>query len=413
MPTRREAADELRSGSAAVRVNFQWWGSTKSLDARHKSQVASLFDANAKSLTAGKRLFDTKDPAYAALVRIKGEIAEAWKGASLPYVEDGVRLIPHSRVPELEATFAGLKVKFNEAVEALAQNYDDIKAAARERLGVLFNEGDYPQDVREKFGFAWDYPNTEPPQYLMTLNPRLYEEEQRRVRARFEEAAALAEQAFAQQLAELAEHLAERLKPDAEGKKKVFRNTAIDGFKDFFAQFKSLSVRSNPELDALVQRAEQVMTGVEADGLRKDADARARVGASLEQLRDQLGSLVTTQSRRTWRRTETPERPAGAERHAGGQEPKAEETQAEETQAEETQAEETQAEGQDGKTSWPIAPPPTAKTTAKTAAETAAEPAAPATCPHGAELRVADFCQDCVAEEEAEEAAGATAGGAA
>jgi len=53
------------------------------------------------------------------------------------------------------------------------------------------------------------------------------------VAARFEEAVRLAEQAFASELADLVDHLAERLSPGADGRPKVFRDSAIANFSEF------------------------------------------------------------------------------------------------------------------------------------------------------------------------------------
>ena len=49
----------------------------------------------------------------------------------------------------------------------------------------------------------FDFPSTEPPAYLMQLNPDLYQAEQERVTRRFEEAVQLAEQAFISELGKL------------------------------------------------------------------------------------------------------------------------------------------------------------------------------------------------------------------
>ena len=104
--------------------------------------------------------------------------------------------------------------------------------------------------VRALFEVAWEFPNVEPPNYLMRVSPEVYAEERARVAARFEEAVWLAEQAFASELAELVDHLAERLAPTAEGRPKVFRDSAVANFGEFFQRFAALNVRSNPELDA-------------------------------------------------------------------------------------------------------------------------------------------------------------------
>ena len=93
----------------------------------------------------------------------------------------------------------------------LDQHFDELKQAAAQRLGTLFNAADYPATLVGLFGVCWDYPNIEPPDYLLGLSPGLYQQEQERVKARFEEAVQLAEQAFLDEFAKLVAHLTERI----------------------------------------------------------------------------------------------------------------------------------------------------------------------------------------------------------
>ena len=57
----------------------------------------------------------------------------------------------------------------------------------------------------------WSVMPIEPPNYFVALSPDLFQQEQARVRERFESAVELAEQAFATELQRLTAHLAERL----------------------------------------------------------------------------------------------------------------------------------------------------------------------------------------------------------
>ena len=105
-----------------------------------------------------------------------------------------MRLIKQEKVEEFAATMADYKVELDDAVANLDRHYDDLKRAAADRLGSLFNPSDYPETLRGLFDVAVDFPSIEPPDYLMQLSPGLYQQEQERVRGRFEEAVRLAEQ---------------------------------------------------------------------------------------------------------------------------------------------------------------------------------------------------------------------------
>src|SRR5262249_33892182 len=148
--------------------------------------------------------------------------------------------------------------------------YGAIKKDAQDRLGTLYDEADYPADLTGLFAVAWDFPSVEPPAYLMRVAPEVYAQEQERVARRFEEAVRLAEEAFVSEFAQVVAHLAERLAPDAEGERKVFRDSAVTNLLDFFERFRRLNVRSSEELDALVDQAQQLVRNVTPQRLRNN-----------------------------------------------------------------------------------------------------------------------------------------------
>src|SRR5262249_49543770 len=139
---------------------------------------------------------------------------------------------------------------------------------------------DYPNTLQGLFELSWDFPSVEPPDYLMQLNPAIYDQELTRVSRRFDEAVQLVEQAFLDEFGKLVSHLTERLQ-SGDGEKKVFRDSAIGNLAEFFERFKELSVRSNPELDRLVERAQQAVRGVQPQALRDDGALRQQVASQL------------------------------------------------------------------------------------------------------------------------------------
>jgi hypothetical protein len=79
------SAQNLRAGMAAVRVSFTWLGTRRSLSAEQRDEAAQPFDADGGSLSAGKKILDTKHSAYKVLTAVKTKIASTWKGMSLSF----------------------------------------------------------------------------------------------------------------------------------------------------------------------------------------------------------------------------------------------------------------------------------------------------------------------------------------
>ncbi len=292
------AADRLRAETTAVRLQIRWPGVRKTLSEPQRRRAADAFEADLKSLSAAKKLIDTGHPAFRAVSAIRNQAVSYWRGATLPYIEPGVRLIRRSDVQAFDMQLTTAKAELDQAVTQLDLCYGELVQQARVRLGDLFDPSDYPAVLSGLFEISWDYPSTTPPEYLRTVCPQLYEAECQRVQARFDEAVRLAETAFAEELAELVNHLAERLTGEDDGRPKVFRDSAITNMLEFFERFQRLNIRSNEQLDQLVDRARRVVRGVDAQSLRDQQGVRQRVAEGLTRVESTLGDWMTDRPRR-------------------------------------------------------------------------------------------------------------------
>ncbi|MEO1971702.1 MAG: hypothetical protein ABGX07_09115, partial [Pirellulaceae bacterium] len=274
-------SQRLRTSFAAVRIAFTWLGTRKTLTTEQTAQAANTFGAEGQFLSAGKKLLDTKHPVFKAVTGVRSRIVSFWRGISLPFPEPGVRLIRQDQIDVVAEQLTGLKEELDEAVWRLDERYAELKSVARDRLGSLFNPADYPDSLQGMFHVTWDFPSVEPPDYLRQLNPEVYRQECERVTSRFDEAVQLAEAAFVEELQSLVSHLTERLSGQADGKPKVFRDSAVDNLTQFFERFRDLNIRSNEQLDDLVSQCQQVVSGVEPQSLRDNQVLRMSVAGKL------------------------------------------------------------------------------------------------------------------------------------
>ena len=291
-------AHRLRTTMAAVRVCFTWFGVRKSLNTEQKSQAADAFGAEGSFLSAGKKLIDTSHAAFKAVTSIRSQTLQFWRSMTVPYPEPGVRLIRRDDLALFEQQMANLRLELDEKVTNLDEHYADLKTAARRRLGQLYNASDYPSMLVGLFSIAWEYPNVEPPPYLQQLSPALFEEESRRIAARFDEAVSLAEQAFTEELSKLVSHLTERLSGSEDGKPKVFRDSAVANLSEFFTRFQHLNLRSNEELDGLVEQAQRIVRDVQPQELRDSQNVRQRIASQLAGVQSQIEGMLVDRPRR-------------------------------------------------------------------------------------------------------------------
>lgn len=290
--------DQLRRTTAAVRLSFTWLGIRKTLTQTQKNQAAGSFGAEGRFLAAAKKLLDCNHHSYRAVTKVRGEATKYWKESTLPYPEPGLRLLRQTDLDEFGRRMDRLKDELSFAVVDLEDHYDELRNAARERLGDLFNASDYPATLIGAFRLDCDYPNISPPDYLKELSPHVYAQECDRVQTRFNEAVALAEQAFFDELTRLVDHLAERLTVDDDGKQRVFRDSAVSNLTDFFARFQRLNIGSNAQLDELILQAQRVVAGVQPQQLRDSGSLRQHVASGMASIQSSLDQLLVDRPRR-------------------------------------------------------------------------------------------------------------------
>lgn len=293
-----DSVERLRHTTTAVRLSFTWLGVRKTLTPGQREQAAGSFNAEGKFLSAGKKLIDTNHPSFRAVTKVKGEATKYWKNQTLPYPEPGLRLIRQSDVADFGQRIDRFKDELSFAVVDLEEHYEELRQAARERLGELFNASDYPVSLIDAFCIGFEVVNLDPPEYLKTLSPQVYFAECERVRSRFTTAVELAESAFSEELARLVDHISNRLAGAEDGQPRVFRDSVVTNLTDFFQRFRRLNVGCNEELDALVDRARNVISGVQPQQLRDSQNLRNHVATQMASIQSNLDQLLVDRPRR-------------------------------------------------------------------------------------------------------------------
>ena len=78
----------------------------------------------------------------------------------------------------------------------------------------------------------------------------------------------------------------------------MFRDSAVNNLNEFFQRFRTLNIRSNEQLDELVDQCQNVVRGVEPQLLRDNQGLRQTVAAELTQVQTVLDDLLVERPRR-------------------------------------------------------------------------------------------------------------------
>lgn len=286
-------AQDLRAQTAAVRLMHSKLGNRKALSPAQMQAVGATFGADDGYLSASKKLIDSHDEAYKTVTGVISRARAYWQTMTVPFPVKGIRLLRRDLIPHFEAAMLRFREELTEGVQSLSGRYQSLCEDARDRLGDLFNERDYPDSITDCFDIRWDYPSVEPPNHLKELAPELYEREAAKISSRFESALQMAEEAFAAELKSLVSHLVERLTDDENSDKpKVFKNSAVTNLSEFFTRFQTMNIRSNGELNQLVEQAQGIINEVDPSELRKQTGTRVSVAQQMEEVKAKLDQMV-------------------------------------------------------------------------------------------------------------------------
>lgn len=292
------AAKRLRQQTVGLRLKLAHLPTTKALSAEQKRQIAAQFGAEAEAVSATKKLLDTRHPKYKAVTKALARIKRHWRDATVPYIEAGIRLLPWSKMAEYDAEHQKLVGTLTAAVLELEQVYASELIPQRQSvMGELFDAQDYLSTLEGAWGAQRDYMSLDPPDFLKTLAPKIYEEQVARLTASLTQSVEKAEQAFATQLAEMLQGLVERLTPES-GKKKVIQQRGLDSLKEFIIRYKDLQFATGSgQLEQLMETVEAATANQTAKDLRTSVHAQQEMREAAQAALRQAALLITDQAR--------------------------------------------------------------------------------------------------------------------
>lgn len=250
-------------------------------------------DADRGWVGASKKLLESDEEKNVR--RVLAEARSYLKRRSLPsYLKEGVYLVPCEYVTEVNEHLSLLAKEHKEAVEKLTAVYSAMVKEAKLRLGSLFNPNDYPskENLTAHFGMQWHYVSFDVPVSLAQVSRELAETERKKAEQSWNEAKGLWQALLRENMKALVNHLVDRLSPAKDGKKKIFRDSAIGNLQEFIDTFSPRNIANDEELRGLVDKTRGLIKGVNPDTLRDDEHARNVVRQSFQTIKNTLDKMV-------------------------------------------------------------------------------------------------------------------------
>ena len=258
-----------------------------------KGATADVHTANGAAADAGRynKALIAKD-ALAGIVTAANAARAAHYARTLPWLDDGARILPALAFDPYTAEMRRLRVDFETAVATFVDAYPAFVAAAQSRLGKLYNPADYPaaSEIRDRFTFAVRVlPMPDARDFRVELADSQAADVRAAIEASTREALETAMADAWRRITETVGRMAEKLrgyKPatmtdKAEG---VFRDSLVQNVRDLVGVLPSFNLTADPVLADIIARMERDLCGEDAAVLRDEDEIRAETARAAESI---------------------------------------------------------------------------------------------------------------------------------
>jgi len=204
---------------------------------------------------------------------------------SLPFPIKGCVLVPKKLIPDIQEHLKEIEWHYNSAVEDFLYWYPQTVKDAKESLGELFDECDYPtqEAIKNKFRFQWRY-ITIGPSVSRVLPPSIYKEEVKKFQELMEQARSEAITALREEFVDLVSNIADKLQNHDDGRPRRLRDAAVENLKQFLDNFSSRNIFEDAQLSELVEQCRGIITNTNANAIRGNTQVREEVHLQMEKI---------------------------------------------------------------------------------------------------------------------------------
>ena len=286
---------KLSDRCIAVDLNISVWTARKK-DKRASAQVNNANNASAEASAVHKNLLAGCD----TLTKIKtkaNEIRTIHYQMTLPWTDNGTRIIMTAGYPDYVECITALRDEFNDLIDTFIEQYDFEVISAQARLGDLFDEDEYPPSwhVRDKFNCAIKcYPITDVGDWRLDVDADAQEFVDEAINGY---ASVMHNQITGamndvhKRLHDVLSRMSERLDYVGDKDKKIFRDTLLENVFDIIALMRTCNLTNDTQLIAQADKLEQALRGVSPDALRDDAHLRATTKRTVDEVMATIPSL--------------------------------------------------------------------------------------------------------------------------
>ena len=275
----------IASSAMLVELSISTWTARK-LDKKVSTQVdldngakTKVVNAN-KNLMAGTGVLDTIVK-YAANAR-------AWHlSQTLPWTDNGSRLLPMSNFVNYKKQLGELEANYEALVDKFIIAYPNLVSAAAFQLGTLFDRNEYPDEssLKRKFKFTYSFfPVPTAGDFRIDINEEAKAEIMANCNSAYQDRLNNAMREAWSRLHDCLSRMSERLTDNADGSRKIFRDSLVENGVELVSMLKHLNITQDPKLELARRELQSAIGAHDLDSLRDNSNAREAVKLKVDSI---------------------------------------------------------------------------------------------------------------------------------
>lgn len=272
---------------AAVHISV--WTATKH-DRKVSREVADQNGARERAGRYNKQLLMGTSK-LEDLRSLAGQIRQHFYRVTLPWSDEGLRLLPSHFLFELKAKMREFEREFNDGIESFLLVYPEYIREARSELGGLFREEDYPtaEKLRDKFSVNLDilpFPAGE--DFRVEMSAEEQTRMAREIDSNAKEKLAKGTEELWKRLRQVVVHMVERLnEPESR-----FHTTLVTNIEELVSILPALNVDQDPDLDRFASQIRDRLCAHSAKELKKDDQLRSDTASQAAEIVAEIDSVL-------------------------------------------------------------------------------------------------------------------------
>lgn len=270
--------EKLSEKALLVRLSISQWVARR-IDKTVTREVAVQHGNREDMGRYTKCLVDSK--AIKTVAQVANSARSEHYHMTLPWSDDGWRIVTSAAYPEYMRTMRQLKAQFEDAVDDLVGSYPELIERAKNDLGNLFHPADYPaqESLTDKYNFGLTVmPLPEATDFRVSLQADEMERVRQEYSGTLSSNVATAMSDAWRRLYDVVAAVAERLSQPSN----VFRDSLLGNVSRLVDILPKLNIAGDTELDRLAQEVREKLLQHEPQVLRDDLDKRAEIARAAD-----------------------------------------------------------------------------------------------------------------------------------